>query len=448
MDRIDFYLDVVPLPVVVAAALGVILAFLAIPARMRLVVALVALPVWLTIAQLPGLGLIQAVAKVSSSMGYMLVAIAAMLHPGPRRRLPAILWLYPVMACVAFVYVLGVEDRFLAMALRIQWLMLTVAAVMLARTLVTGEDVHRVVYALALGCVLAIGLPLSGLILFPGEAFLKGMNRFQPYGVNSNQIGVLFALTVPLAVYTALSRRGAFGRPVLLFAAAVTLGMALITGSRQTILAICIVMIPLLLRFTRRPVVTLLAAGIVAGGLSWLLGMAEIDALRRFTSLESGRVEIWLAYLPVLRERLYFGLGGTTGFSFLKDMSVGMHTHNAYLDMLHLGGLSFFVPMMILAVYSAFCTWRVWRVRRHLGVDPLLISLLAVLLMTMYFQGLFNQVVYWPTYSWSFLHVILACLFVGVAADLRRGQPAFLDPADEEPWDEDELEDSGGLQVA
>ena len=68
----------------------------------------------------------------------------------------------------------------------------------------------------------------------------------------------------------------------------------------------------------------------------------------------------------------------------------------------------------------------------------------------MYFQGLFNQVVYWPTYTWSYLHVVLASIFICMWKNIREG---YVDDAlyDDEPSedyfeentfnDEEEFED-------
>jgi hypothetical protein len=44
-----------------------------------------------------------------------------------------------------------------------------------------------------------------------------------------------------------------------------------------------------------------------------------------------------------------------------------------------------------------------------------------MVLIAMYIQGLFNQVVYWPTYTWSFLHVVLASLFICIWKSIKDG---------------------------
>ena len=81
-----------------------------------------------------------------------------------------------------------------------------------------------------------------------------------------------------------------------------------------------------------------------------------------------------------------------------------------------------------------------WLSRKYLTGDPLLYSIVLLLLLAMYVQGCFNQVVYWPTYSWSFLHVAFASTFIALWAAIRdegveNALPAGYD--EEEYWDEE-----------
>jgi hypothetical protein len=102
---------------------------------------------------------------------------------------------------------------------------------------------------------------------------------------------------------------------------------------------------------------------------------------------------------------------------------------------MYIGGASIALPMVYLTIYSTMCGIKLWKVRNYLPGDPLLYSVLVMLLIAMYIQGLFNQVVYWPTYTWSYLHVVLASLFICIWADIRDGnfEGALYD---DEPTDE------------
>ncbi len=425
MERVDIYLDIVmQQPLLLAPIALLAFAFLLVPAHRRLSVTLIVLVPWLTLARLPGLGTIQAAAKVGSVAAYALIAIAALTHPGPRRDIPAIVWLYVVLAVLSILYVLRVDERMLAIVLRMQWLAVTVAAITLVRTLVTWEDFKQFIDSLTWGCIIALALPISGLILFPTESFLRGVARFQPYGANSNQIGMLFALSVPLMTYMAMTTRRQSIRPLLILLVTGTIGMALITGSRQTMLAIVLVMTPVVFVLSKRPILTFSVLAIAGVGLVWLLSSVETAAMERFSSLESTRLDIWALYWgEIFPQRPIFGLLGTTGESYFKDTSlVGQHPHNAWFYLMYLGGASLALPMFLLSIYSVFSGWQIWKRRTLLGGDPFLYSLMLVLLVAMYIQGLFNQVVYWPTYSWSFLHVVLAGLFITLWSDIKEGR--------------------------
>ena len=60
--------------------------------------------------------------------------------------------------------------------------------------------------------------------------------------------------------------------------------------------------------------------------------------------------------------------------------------------------------------------------------------MMFMLMIAMYVQGCFNQVVYWPTYSWSFLHVVLAVFFITIWQTIRDGN---IDGALVEAYDPD-----------
>ena len=169
---------------------------------------------------------------------------------------------------------------------------------------------------------------------------------------------------------------------------------------------------------------------------------AEAD-FQRLGTLQTGRIEIWKAYFTqVFPSRPLFGLLGTSGESYFKALTeVGQHPHNAWLYLMYIGGISFAAPMLYLTIYSTYSGWKVWRYRYNLPGDPMLYNILVMVLVAMYIQGLFNQVVYWPTYTWSFLHVVLASIFICIWRDIKSGntQWALIDDQDffEEDWEQD-----------
>ena len=421
MDRAEIYLEIVmQQPLLLAPIAIFIFAYALVPSHRRLFVSLMILVPWLTIARSPGMGAFSSAAKLTSGIAYILIAYAAWAHPGPKRQIPMLVWLFVAIAIISIGYVFTTQERMLAIILRMQWVTVTVAGVLTAQTIVRLSDLNRLMNALTWGCLFALIVPFSALVLFPGESFLRGMGRFQPWLANSNQIGMLFALATPLFAYAAMSWRSTL-KPLFLSALVLTIAMALLTASRQTMLAIVLVMLPILLALTKRPIITVLGLAISFFVFSFIFTLGEAADFERFSSLQTGRLDIWGAYwTQVFPSRPIFGLLGTSGESYFKALTeVGQHPHNAWFYLMYIGGISIAGPMLYITIYSVFSGWKIWRVRKFLPSEPLLYSLLFMILIAMYIQGLFNQVVYWPTYTWSFLHVVIASLFICMYREMR-----------------------------
>lgn len=452
MDRVTRYLDAVPLPLLIAGAIVAAAVFIFLPNRWRLPLALIVMPVWMTLGRLPGLGMVQAVAKPSGVVAYGFVLIAAILTPGSRRRLPGIVWLYPVMALIGLVYLPTLTDALFAAVLQFQLFVLMLAAIFTVRTVVDEASLMRVVTPLTIGISIALMIPLSALLLHPSEAFAAGLGRFQPYGANQNQIGVVFVLAMPLALYAAFRHRSPLLKAGFAGIAAVAVGLGLITASRSVLIVMAMVAFPLGFPLLRRPVLVAIVGvmGLVVVG--YLISRPDEVAYNRLETLQTGRVEVAIEYLKLIAQRPLFGLMGTSGMSALSDDSIGLHPHNAYIEMLYLGGLSYFLPMMTVVLYSGWCAVRVYFARKRFAMDPVLVALLCAFLVGMYAHGFVNSAILYPTYTWSWWHVTLAMLMIGLAHDLRVAQAAerdaemarqntdeYGDDAGDEPvsWDED-----------
>ena len=440
MERTDIYLQIITnQPWLLSPILIALVIFFFIPKDKRLFIAIMMVTPWLQMGRSQDLSLIAAAAKLSSGLAFLLVAFASWTHPFPKRRLPGILYLYPIMAVVWIITTLGVTERDVAIVLRIQWLIVTVAALSLARTVVTYADFKRIINALTVGCMVALLVPISALILFPGESFLRGIGRFTPYGSNSNQVGMLFALSAPLLGYAMISWPKRY-KPFLIVMLSLTLGMALLTASRQTMLSILITSFPLIWVLSKRPVVTTFGVTLAAVGLGWIMSVgADIAPMERLGSLETGRLQLWWRYITeVFSSSPFTGLLGTGGESYFRSNFIGQHPHSAWMNMMYHGGLILFVPMFSMVVYSSYSALKVWKNRKRLVGDQLLYSIVFLLLVAMYVQGCFNQVVFWPTYTWSFLHVVMASFFVCIWQEIRDGYVDYVLQSEEEIWEAEE----------
>ena len=443
MERTDIYLQIVTTqPWLLSPIFIAVFAYFLIPKDKRLFVAIMMVTPWLQLGRSQELSSIAAVAKLSSGLAFLLVAYAAWTHPFPKRKLPGILYLYPVMAFIWIFSILGVTESNVGIVLRIQWLTVTIAAISLAKTVVTYDDFKRIINGLTAGCMLALLVPISALILFPGDSFLRGIGRFTPYGSNSNQVGMLFALSAPLLGYAMMSWPKKY-KPLLIVMLSLTVGMALLTASRQTMLAILITSFPLIWVLSKRPIVTMFGVVLAAAGIGWIMSVgAEIAPMERLTSLETGRPQLWWRYITEeFSRRPLTGLFGTNGESYFRSNIIGQHPHSAWMNMMYHSGLILFVPMFSMVLYSWYSGFKVWLNRKSLTGDPLLFSIVFLLLLAMYVQGCFNQVVYWPTYTWSFLHVLMASFFICVWQEIRDGDVEHVLKSEEEIWEAEELEE-------
>jgi len=422
MDRVSAYLEIVPLPVLIGAPIAAILIFFIIPRRLRLEVMLAGMVLTLTLGRLPDLGTVAAAAKVGGSGAIALVALAALLAPGPRR--PVTFWsaLYITMSLLGFVFIMTTSNFLTAAALNLQWVLIVVAAMATARTIVDEESLIRVGRGLTIGFCLAILLPFAALVRDPGSAFLAGLGRFEPWGASSNHIGVLFAEAAAFSLFAGWRVRN----PILTWGffgfAALAAGMGVLTASRSTVVIMLGMAFPVAIKFIKRPLFLITGGAIIAVGLIWLLGFSEAGALDRLSSVETGRAETAEEYLnTVISERPLLGLLETTGESAQSSEDVGLHPHNAYIETAYVGGIVYAAPMYVLVIVSLVATLTVLRRRRFIAQDPILVDFICAVMLMVYAHGFVNGAIYYPTYTWSFIHVGTSILMLSIARDIRRG---------------------------
>lgn len=416
MDRIQQYLDIVPLPVLLAIALFGSIFMIVIPSKMRLWVFLTGLPVWLALSRFIDLGIVQAVSKSTGMFYFAVLAFSAFAHPGPKRKIPFILWLYPVLGFLSIFYVLGASDKEIAIVLRLQWFTLTVAALMLVRTITTQEQLIRVLYSLFIGTTAAGMLAFLAVAKDPGAAFAGGLGRVQPWGANQNHVGPIFILMTPLGLYFGLRSRTPFMKLFAFGAFAVGGLMALLTASRSVVFPVAGVLAVVGWEFRRKPLVMIGAAVAVVPILlvfGNLVAGANVD---RLGNLESERFSRWAEYSQVIMEHPLAGIMFQEGELAASAEEVGGHAHNAFLDALRVYGLSLCLPLFALAGWSCWCAFRVWTRRRQFATDELLISMMTAFMAAIYIHGMVTIVIYYSNYTWSFFHIFVSSLFITMAA--------------------------------
>jgi hypothetical protein len=439
MDTIQKYLTIVPLPILLFGPIAVIAAFMLVPGRLRLPLSLAVMVFWMPFSQYQELGFIAALAKTTGFGVYLLVIVAAVLHPGPKRDLPPISWLYIGTSLMSFFYIFSVTDFQLALATRVQWLIMVVAAIAVVRTVVDGPSLLLVLKSLTAGYALALLVPLSALILHPADVF-RSIGRFEPHNIAANHIGTIFSFSAPLLIYFGLTARQTMMQYMLYGLAASAIGMGILTASRSTVIVLAGTCLPLFAGSRRGMLAFGTIAVLLVAALS--LGLTESVALERLQSLETGRLGIAIEYMKIVAERPFFGLLGSEGHSFEGATEIGLSTsnpHNAYMEILFLGGLSYAIPMFVLVGYTAWAGFKVWRYRHWLGTDPVLINMMVAIMAMIYAHGFVNRTLISPTTELAPYHVILSLILISIASDITRGVEYPLASMDEyEEWDFDD----------
>jgi hypothetical protein len=419
MDRILAYFESVPVAVLVGAPIAVALLFFLTPARLRVPVFLGALGILLPLGQFVELGAIQAVARVAVPGMMGLTIAAAILDPSPKRSPHPASWGYILIAFFGFLFIITVEERAFAFVLRIQWVLVTVMAYTVSRLLVDEESLRRLLVGFTLGLCCVLVVPVLALLKNPGEAFRQGVGRFEPWGAASNQIGIYFGMTAPLAMYFGFSSKLLWRRWFFFGCAAVALSMTLITASRSSLIVAAFGSLPIALRMTKRPIVLITAGAVVLLAAGWFLGFMNTEKLDRLKSLDTARFEQFFIYMNIISERPFLGLLETSGASILVDESVDWHPHNAYLEALYYGGFSYGIPLFLLAGYTMLSAARIWRGRKMLAMDPLFVTFLTAMTFLVYAHGFVNGAIYYPTYAWAFFHFLLSMFIMTLARDVR-----------------------------
>ncbi|MFI4898646.1 MAG: O-antigen ligase family protein [Phycisphaerales bacterium JB059] len=429
MDKIEVYLEIVPLPVLIGVVFLSGLVLVAIPGRLRLGFGLILMPVWLTLGRLPDLGPVQALSKTTGFALFAFVAFAAAVDPHPKRRLPPILWLYPVITFATPLWAVASEEKALTFILNLQWFMLCLAGVLVARTTATREGLRRVFKCLTIGTAIALLVLFAAIVKSPGSIFRAGLGRFEPWGALSVHVGPVFIFGVPLLTYYGMRGAPVVFRPFALACAGMGALMALLTASRSAVFPLAFLMAVLGWAFRKSPITMVAGAVAIIAALYIGSGLVSEANLNRLNSLQTGRYEIWSEYVGAIASSPILGRLTAEPAPLPGDT----HAHNAYIEVLYQFGFVVGIPLFTLAAWSLISAFRVYLRRQSLGLEQTEATLLCAMMPAIYLHGMATLAIYYPTYSWAFIQVFVASTFISLASSMH--QP-FLEDA-EGPWEDD-----------
>ena len=81
MDKLELYLEIIPLPLVIGVGFFALMIYLIIPAETRFFMTFVIMPPWLVLSRSIDLGFIAAFTKLTSGLLFLLMGLAALLRP-------------------------------------------------------------------------------------------------------------------------------------------------------------------------------------------------------------------------------------------------------------------------------------------------------------------------------------------------------------------------------
>ena len=201
---------------------------------------------------------------------------------------------------------------------------------------------------------------------FVGAAF--DSNRYSVEGVNADEIGLIIALGIPIALYLVTAQKKQWLTALCWIQILAGFTAILLTATRGAMfaLAIGVVMMarPALSRMSgvQRVTGALACLALVLCTL-YVIPQTSIDRfLSSGTELTEGtlthRTVIWAAGLQVFREHTFLGIGaGAYGASVVKIIDIPYIAHNTFLSVLvELGvvGASLLALLLASMVYSAF----------------------------------------------------------------------------------------------
>jgi hypothetical protein len=215
--------------------------------------------------------------------------------------------------------------------------------------------------------------------------------RFAADGINANDLGLLLALGVPIAIYLLTSSRSKILVWLCWLQLALASAATLLTGSRGGMISLAVafsvfpLMVQAMPRFRKRLSMVMLAA-VLAGSAYLVPAQTWHRLLSAGSELAGGtlthRTVIWAAGWEAFRDHPLLGVGaGAYGPSVLTRLDVAIVAHNTFLSVLvELGviGALLMAGLLVSMFYSAArlpylerCLWMVLLLTWAIGVSAL-----------------------------------------------------------------------------
>jgi hypothetical protein len=327
------------------------------------------------------------------TVGLLLMIATAMLRfdRGPRQKLlPASFWWFVAFQLLTSFRMMTSSMHFARglWSICIIVLFIGICGLSLAPALHSMRDVHKLLWAVAAMCILAITSTLIQWRINPGSVQVG----IRLYGITATPqgIGMLLAMAIPTMCYLLVRRKQkkALTFNLLIFGVFIPLGIMMVvwTGAR----GMAIATLAGLLGFFHRRVGRFVLAGAVCVGIGLLVAPYLSDAFQisdRFFSTENTRAQVW--------SQMFTAIGKNPWFGQLPD-SANIYIGSTVGEGAFLMGLSIYgiIGMAPLAVCIMLMFKELLAVYRHRSLVPELTDLVDLLLgywMTIFVIGVFES---------------------------------------------------------
>jgi hypothetical protein len=426
MDSVLYHIENVSIPMLLMGSLGLLIGLLVLPKKFGFYFSIFLIGAWLSISRFNGLAPVSTAAKFTFMVPTLMMMFCASAIPGPRRTVPVIAWTYLLLPLFGLICVAGASDKLQGVAQFAAMFFMALGGVTLYRVTTNNEQLMKALSALFLGLLVPVAICLFALVAFRGDSFRAGVNRFEPFGLLSNQYVQFMAAATCLAACGYFNSSKTWIKGLCLATIGACVLMLMVSGSRQGLIIMAIALLPALWNVRRNPLAVAFGAACVLAVAGYLFRYTDnlySSHITDFTTT-SKRFDIAQQYLDVVMARPVTGLMGTRGLSVETPAINNKVPHNSYLRMAYLGGAVLVVPLAIAAIISLSSCFYVLKNRNRLKINHLVLSSLAALLLAVYVQGLVNDMIYLSNSVMPFMHFFISCFFIGTANDLKR-QPAY-----------------------
>lgn len=392
-----------PLSNLLIAAAMICLIILCTKSSSQLFTSIVMVAVCMSLSRFTDFGHVAVTAKACVGACFLVISTVASKREQKNYNCLSITILYLFGVLYSLCAVLSAEDANIAAMVRVEWLALVVAAIIVSRTLSSRESFDDLLTGLFFGLSVAVIISLWALVTSRAQSF-SSYGRFHPYGCNPNQLAVTLCVETVASLYIVAKRKG-WIRSLAAVMASLSVAIICLTMSRFGILAILIGSSPCLIFLAKTPMKAFALVSLCSlASYQIILDVVQYLVNDRLWNSSTGNRFIYAAeFFRSCEERIITGLLGTNGI-YVYDNN--LNSHNVWMEMLHIGGLVYVIPVVLLNILAFPRLISALTSGHYLGLSSLQFKVLASLYLVSLLSQFVNTTTHFPTYPLAFLHVI------------------------------------------